>query len=297
MKTLVTGGCGFIGSHLIEALIREGHEVIILDNLATGKKENIKSITASDRISIHEVDISEPGSWSELFANVSNVVHLAALIDIVASLKDPSSYFKTNVVGTFNVLEACRSHEIKRFVYVNSGACYGVADEYPTKEDAQLKPQYPYALTKVMGEQMTMHWAAVYGIPALSLRIFNLYGPRCSALFGLFMAQKAAGKPLTLTGDGSQTRDFTYITDVTAAIIAAINSDKSAEIYNIGSGTTVPVKQVAELLQCPVEYVPRRPGEMNVTFGDISKALRDLDWEPKISIEKGVELMLQTSAY
>jgi len=296
MKTLVTGGCGFIGSHLVELLLNEGHEVLVLDNFAHGSGESLAQCKHQERLTVVKADISQPGEWEKLFLGVDWVVHLAALIDIIESTELPREYFNTNVQGTFNVLEAARAHSIKRFVYVNSGACYGLAESYPTKEDAPKRPQYPYALMKWVGEEFVIHWSLVYGLPAVSIRLFNLYGPRCSALFGRFMQLMQAGKPLTLTGDGSQTRDFTYITDVTSGILAALKSAKVGEVYNIGSGDTVPVRKVAELLGAQINFIPRRPGEMDVTFGDISKAQRDLDWKPKVSIEEGVARMLQLLA-
>ncbi len=293
MKVVVTGGCGFIGSHLVPKLIDQQHDVVVIDNMVGSTPENLGHIASSSALRIVESDISEAGDWKSEFDGVDWVVHLAALTDIVQSVESPGDYLNVLVGGTYNVLEASRARSAKRFVYPSSAACYGNADEYPTPEDAPIRPQYPYALMKRMGEEMVIHWAQVYGLPAVSLRFFNLYGPRASAMFGLFVRLMAEGQPITVTGDGSQTRDFTHISDVTDAIIAALESDKSGEIYNIGSGTTVTVKHMAELIGGDIDYIPRRRGEMNVTFGDISKALRDLDWEPKIGVQEGVPMSLR----
>ncbi len=290
MKVVVTGGCGFIGSHCVPRLIQDQHQVVVIDNLSSGSRANLAPVADSEQLRLVEADIGLDGDWQSEFEGAGWVVHLAAPTNIIESIEDPRTYSQAILGGTFNVLEASRAAGIKRFVYPSSAACYGVADQYPTPEDAAMRPQYPYALMKRLGEEMVLHWSEVYGLPALSLRFFNLYGPGASALFGMFMRQKRAGKPLTVTGDGSQTRDFTYISDIVDAIVAALKSDKSGEVYNIGSGTTVSVNRMAELLDSPIEYIPRRAGEMQVTFGDISKALRDLDWEPRVSVEEGVPL-------
>lgn len=291
MRVIVTGGCGFIGSHLVELLLLNGHSVCVIDDFSGGGPESLLRFQNDPRLVIHQGDVSKDGAWRELFIDADWVVHLASHIDILESLKEPRLYFEVCAQGTFNVLEASRENNIKRFVYINSGACFGIADQYPTPEDATKNPQYPYALFKLVGEEMTMHWAKVYQLPTISLRFFNLYGPRCGALFGAFIAKIRNGEPIMITGDGTQTRDFTYITDATNAIDAALVSSKTGEVYNIGSGTTVAVNRVAELLGARIEYIPRRSGEMDCTFGDISKALRDLDWSPKITIEEGVLLM------
>lgn len=292
MKVIVTGGCGFIGRHLIPRLIQMGEDVTVLDNKSTGSPENLANIDNQVRLTIINSDIAQPGTWDKEFIDADRVVHLAALTDIVASIESPTEYFSVNVRGTLNVLEACRRSGIKRLVYPASAACYGTSDQYPTPEDAPMRPQYPYALTKQLGEELVLHWAKVYGLSAVSLRFFNIYGPHASAMFGLFISQIRAGQPITITGDGSQTRDFTYISDIVDAIVAALQSNQTAEAYNIGSGTTVSVRRFAELLGSDIKYIPRRRGEMDVTFGDISKALRELDWKPRISVEEGIRLAL-----
>lgn len=229
--------------------------------------------------------------------------HLAALADIVPSIKDPTSYFQSNVNGTFNVLEACRQHQVNRIVYAASSSCYGIPAEYPTPENAPVELKYPYALTKRLGEELVLHWAQVYKLPTLSLRLFNVYGPRSrtsgtyGAVFGVFLAQKLAGKPFTVVGDGSQTRDFTYVTDVAEAFLAAAKSDRIGEIYNVGSGRTVSVNELVSLLDGEKTYIPKRPGEPDCTFADIAKIRREIGWSPRVSIEEGVSRLLSEIHY
>ena len=230
---------------------------------------------------------------------MDRVFHLAALADIVPSIENPDKYYQSNVNGTFNVLEACRKHNVKKIVYSASSSCYGIPDEFPTKETAEIRTQYPYALTKYLGEQLVMHWCQVYNLPAVSLRFFNVYGPRSrtsgtyGAVFGVFLAQKLAGKPFTVVGDGTQTRDFTFVKDVVDAIIAAAKSDVSGEIINIGSDNTYSVNHLVGLLDGEVVHIPKRPREPDCTWADISKAKKLLNWQPKVSLEEGVGILLE----
>ncbi|MBI3723928.1 SDR family oxidoreductase, partial [bacterium] len=282
MKSVVTGGCGFIGSHLVDHLVAAGHEVVVLDNLSTGRRENIAH--HAGRVHLTVCDLSEPGPWQGDFAGADWVFHLAALADIVPSIREPAAYFRSNVTGTFNVLQACREARAARFVYSASSSCYGIPETYPTPEDAPIRPQYPYALTKRLGEELVLHWAQVYELPAVALRLFNVYGPRSrtsgtyGAVFGVFLAQKLAGKPFTVVGDGTQTRDFTFVSDVVAAFVAAAKSGKRGEIYNVGSGRTVSVNRLVELLGGERVHIPKRPGEPDCTFADIRKIRQSLAW-------------------
>ena len=301
MKAVVTGGAGFIGSHLVERLISSGFEVVVIDNLSTGHAENIEKFKS--KIIFENADISETGSWCELFKGASYIFHLAALADIVPSIQNPRKYFKSNVDGTFNVLEAIRNVNVKKFIYSASSSCYGIPIIYPTPEDAVIEPMFPYALTKYMGENLVMHWSKVYKIPSISLRFFNVYGPRSrtsgtyGAMFGVFLAQKLAKKPFTIVGDGSQKRDFTFVTDVVDAIVCAAESKIDSKIYNVGSGSTISVNRVVELLKGNKIYIPKRPGEPDTTFADISKITDDLGWSPKIDIEIGIDILLKNIDY
>ncbi len=297
MKTVVTGGCGFIGSHVVDALVQRGHHVVVLDNLSTGRRENLASVAGA--VDIVECDIAVPGSWQEHMRGADWVIHLAALADIVPSIQRPADYIRSNVDGTFFVLEASRSAGVQRFVYAASSSCYGLPDMFPTPETAAMKPEYPYALTKYLGEQLVLHWVKVYKIPGIALRFFNVYGPRSrtsgtyGAVFGVFLAQKLAGRPFTVVGDGTQTRDFTYVTDVARAIICAAERGHVGESYNVGSGQTVSINRIAELLGGSKVFVPKRPGEPDCTFADIRKIQREINWAPRVPIAVGVKTVLQ----
>ncbi|MDI7184902.1 SDR family oxidoreductase [Leptospira santarosai] len=301
MKALVTGGAGFIGSHLVDLLLENRFEVTVLDNFSTGRALNLDHI--KEKIDLVECDLSTQGDWVRKFQSIDYVFHLAALADIVPSIQNPDGYFQSNVTGTLNVLQASRHYGVKRFVYAASSSCYGIPEIYPTPETSPILPQYPYALTKRMGEELVIHWAQVYKFPALSLRFFNVYGPRSrtsgtyGAVFGVFLAQKLAGKPFTVVGDGKQTRDFTYVRDVVEAVFASAQSDRVGEIYNVGSGATISVNRIVELLKGDVTYIPKRPGEPNSTFADITKIKKDLKWSPRISIEVGIAELIKNIDY
>ena len=301
MKSLVTGGAGFIGSHLVDILLDKGDEVVVLDNFSTGRPENLSHV--EDKVNLIEVDLSLVKDWKKCFKKVDRVFHLAALADIVPSIENPDSYFMSNVSGTFNVMKACKEFDVAKVVYTASSSCYGIPDIFPTPETAEIKPQYPYALTKLLGEQIVLHWNNVYGVPSNSARLFNVYGPRSrtsgtyGAVFGVFLAQKLSNKPYTVVGDGTQTRDFTHVKDVVAALLAASESSLEGEILNIGSDNTYSINHVVELLEGDVVYIPKRPGEPDVTWADISKAKKLLEWSPTISIEEGIKNLLDNIDY
>ena len=303
MKVIITGGAGFIGSHLAEFLLDLNYEVGIVDNLSIGRIENINHLFKHSKFTFFEADISNFDSIESIFKNTSWVFHLAALADIVPSIENPSGYFKTNVDGTFNVLELCRRYSVEKIIYTASSSCYGIPNHYPTKETAEIHPQYPYALTKNLGEQLVMHWCQLYNLSAISLRFFNVYGPRArtsgtyGAVFGVFLAQKLANKPYTVVGDGTQTRDFTYVSDIVNALFASAKSDISGEIINIGSNNTYSINRLVELLGGEVSYIPKRPGEPDCTWADISKAKKLLKWTPQISLEEGVNNLLDNLDY
>ena len=301
MKSIVTGGAGFIGSHLVDELLELGHDVTILDNLSTGRLDNLTHVEGQVRIV--ECDLGVCGEWIEEFSEADWIFHLAALADIVPSIQNPRAYFESNVDGTFNVLQASQNAGVKRLVYVASSSSYGLPENFPTPETAKSCPQYPYALTKYLGEELVLHWANVYNLPALSLRFFNVYGPRSrtsgtyGAVFGVFLAQKLAGKAYTVVGDGNQTRDFTYVSDIVSALITAANSKRCGRVYNVGSGRSVSINRLVELLGGEKAYIPKRPGEPECTFADISRIQSELGWKPLISIEEGVAELLKYIDY
>jgi UDP-glucose 4-epimerase len=213
------------------------------------------------------------------------------------------NYYKSNVNGTVAVCEAAKLSGVKKLVYAASSSCYGIAEVYPTPESAKISPQYPYALTKSLGEQIVLHWGQVYKIPVISLRLFNVYGPRSrtsgtyGAVFGVFLAQKLNRKPFTVVGDGTQTRDFTFVTDVVNAFLMAADSQCQGEAMNVGSGNTYSVNKLVQLLGGEVTYIPKRPGEPDCTFADTAKIKKLLDWKPTVSFEEGVRIMLENISY
>ncbi|SDS22797.1 SDR family oxidoreductase [Bradyrhizobium canariense] len=298
MKCVVTGGAGFIGSHLVDRLLDDGHEVVVIDNFAIGRRENLAAHLNSTRLKVVQADVTDLATIKPHFDGIDWVFHLAALADIVPSIESPIPYHRANVDGTVNVLEAARHANVQRFVYAASSSCYGIPDIYPTPETAETRPMYPYALTKYLGEQCVMHWCKVYKLPAVALRLFNVFGPRhrttgtYGAVFGVFLAQKLAGKPFTVVGDGEQTRDFTFVTDVADAFVTAARSGISNEIFNVGSDNTYSVNRLIELLGGDKVHIPRRPGEPDCTHADISKIKRVLHWNPKVRFEDGVATML-----
>ena len=302
MKTIVTGGAGFIGSHLVDKLLNLKHDVTVLDNFSTGRPDNLSHI--KDKIKLINCDISKKDKWISEFEGVDWVFHVAALADIVPSIQNPEGYFNANVLGTLNIAEVCKKNKIKRIIYLASASCYGIPDEYPTTEKAKIKLEYPYALTKLLGEQIMLHWSNVYNLPVTSLRLFNVYGTRSrtsgtyGAVFGVFLAQKLAGTAFTVVGDGNQTRDFTYVSDVIRAIICAAKSNKIGEIYNVGSNESVSVNRIVKLLGAEkIAYIPKRPGEPDKSLAGINKIKKELNWEPKIKIEEGIKELLKNIDY
>lgn len=301
---VVTGGAGFIGSHLVDALLAAGREVCVIDNLAVGRLENLSHHRTNPNLRIAIADVADKAAMLKLLAGADRVFHLAAMADIVPSIQNAETYFRANVDGTYAVCEAVRQNRVRRFVYVASSSCYGIPDVYPTPETTPMDPRYPYALTKLLGEQIVMHWAQLYQLPAVSLRFFNVYGPRArtsgtyGAVFGVFLAQLLASKPLTIVGDGEQTRDFTYVSDIVNALITAAESDKVGEIYNVGTSKAQSVNTLVKLLGAKeTVHIPKRPGEPDITLADTGKIRRELNWAPKVSFEEGVGKMLENIDY
>lgn len=301
---VVTGAAGFIGSHLVDALVAGGRRVVAVDNLAVGRRANLSQHDGNPDFAFVQADVADRDAMRDVIKGADRVFHLAALADIVPSVQEPQRYFDANVNGTYAVMEAARAADVRKIFYAASSSCYGIPDVYPTPETAPLDPRYPYALTKALGEQIAIHWAKVYGLPVVSLRFFNVYGPRArtsgtyGAVFGVFLAQKLAGKPLTVVGDGTQSRDFTFVSDVVDAIILGTEKGRSGEIYNVGSGTHVSVNRLVELIGTDrIEHLPKRPGEPDCTFADISKITRELGWSPRVPIEVGVARLLDNLSY
>ena len=299
MKCLITGGAGFVGSHIVDQLLEDGHDVIVLDNFASGRKENLQANFGNPAFVLYEVDIADFNAIKPYFRDVDWVFHIAALADVVPSIENSRKYHHSNVNGTISVLEASREAGVKRLVYMASSSCYGLPEIFPTPETAKINNMYPYALTKYLGEQMVMHWCKTYGLQCNSVRAFNVFGPRSrttgsyGAVFSVFLAQKLAGKALTIVGDGSQTRDFTFVSDVVNALIMTVRSGVVGEIMNVGTGSPKSVNQIASILGGDTVFIPKRPGEPDCTQADISKIQKLLGWAPRIRFEDGVNSMLE----
>lgn len=299
---VVTGGAGFIGSHMVDLLVAKGFRVHVIDNLVGGREANIEHHRANGDVVFEAADIRalEPGNT--LFKGARYVIHFAGIGDIVPSIERPAEYMSANVQGTVNVLECARVAGVEKLVYAASSSCYGLADT-PTREDHPIRPQYPYALSKWMGEQACFHWHQVYGLPVNAIRIFNAYGTRSrtsgayGAVFGVFLRQKLAGKPFTVVGDGTQRRDFLFVTDVAEAFYAAAATPMTGETWNLGAGKPQPVNRLVELLGGEVTYIPKRPGEPDCTFAHIGKITAELGWQPKVSFEEGVGRILAQIDY
>ena len=301
IRILVTGCAGFIGSHLTETLLNQGFKVYGIDNLSNGKLSNISFFNKNTNFIFLEYDINEIDKFEKVLDEVDVIYHLAALADIVPSIQNPESYFNSNVNGTFNLIRNCENKKVKKIIYAASSSCYGIPDKYPTSENSPILPQYPYALTKRLGEEIIFHFGNLYKIPVVSLRLFNVYGPRArtsgtyGAVFGVFLAQKLAKKPFTIVGDGEQTRDFTFVDDVVNAFIEMLDTNIKNEIFNVGSGKTYSVNTLINLLGSnKIVNIPKRPGEPDCTFADISKILKKTKWKPKISFEDGVKKLMES---
>ena len=296
-RAVVTGGAGFIGSHMVDLLLERGFEVRVVDNLVGGRKSNLDHHKSNAKLACYWEDIRRLPSASPIFEDVDYVFHFAGIGDIVPSIEAPSEYMEVNVQGTVRVLECARHARVRKFVYAASSSCYGLAST-PTREDHPINPQYPYALSKYQGEQAVLHWHKVYKVPVNSICIFNAYGTRVrttgvyGAVFGVFLKQKLAGKPFTVVGDGSQSRDFIYASDVAAAFLAAAESNISGERFNVGAGNPQTINHLVGLLGGEIVYVPKRPGEPDCTFADISKIRKVLNWQPKVKFDDGVARML-----
>jgi UDP-glucose 4-epimerase len=301
MNILITGGAGFIGSHLVELLLKKKYNITVLDNLSTGRIENLKFFLS--QIKFYKYDLFKENKWKKLLKKQDLVIHLAALADIVPSIKNPKKYFDVNVIGTKNLIEACLENKVKRVIYSASSSCYGIPKNYPTDENENMDPMYPYALTKRLGEELLLHYGKVYKIKVISLRLFNVYGTKSrtsgtyGAMFGVFLKQKISKMPLTVVGDGNQTRDFTYVTDVAEAFFKAMFYQGNYNIFNIGTGNPISINRIVKLLNCNKITIPKRPGEPRITHANVSLAQKELNWQYKIKIEEGIKRILNEINY
>ena len=299
---VVTGGAGFIGSHMVDLLVERGFAVRVMDNMLGGRRENVAHHASAPGFVLEERDIRSYQPGDALFKDAQYVFHFAGIGDIVPSIEKPMEYMSANVQGTVHMLECARHAGVRKFVYAASSSCYGLAS-VPTREDHPLQPQYPYALSKYQGEQAAFHWHQVYKLPVNSIRIFNAYGTRSrtsgayGAVFGVFLRQKIAGKPYTVVGDGTQSRDFLYVTDIATAFLAAAETAHTGRFWNLGAGNPQTVNKLVELLGGERTYIPKRPGEPECTHADIARITSELGWKPRVSFEEGVAKIVANIDY
>jgi len=294
-KCLVTGGAGFIGSNLTKALISQGDEVIIIDNLSTGKKENLH-----EQAKFIEADITDLEQIKPHFEGVDYVFHLAAFPRVPYSIENPIETHNININGTLNVLMAAKEAKAKRVVYSASSSAYGDTEILPTDEKLLPQPMSPYGLHKYVGEHYARLFSMFYGIETVCLRYFNVYGPNMAfegaycLVIAVFLKQKREGKPLTITGDGTQTRDFTHVDDVVRANILASKSEKvgKGEVMNIGAGDNHTVNEVAEKIGGKIINIDPRI-EPHDTKADISKAKELLGWQPQVGFDEGMKRTIE----
>ena len=299
---VVTGGAGFIGSHMVDLLVERGFEARVVDNLAGGREQNLEHHAGNPLLKFERRDIRSYQPGDPLFSGARYVFHFAGIGDIVPSIEKPLDYMSVNVQGTVHMLECARHAGIEKFVYSASSSCYGLA-QVPTREDHPIAPQYPYGLSKYQGEQACFHWHQIYRLPVNSIRIFNAYGTRSrtsgayGAVFGVFLRQMLAGKPFTVVGDGTQTRDFLYVTDVAKAFLAAAETPRTGRVYNLGAGKPQSVNRLVELLGGQKTSIPKRPGEPDCTWADIARITSELQWKPEVSFEDGVARIVANIDY
>ena len=298
---LVTGGAGFIGSHLVDALLGQGHRVRVLDNFATGKRENLHSSLGS--VELVEGDIVDEQVVQRAMQGVDYVLHQAALSSVPRSIADPIASNAANVNGTLNVLIAARKAKVKKVVYASSSSIYGLTKQMPVQEGLPVQPASPYALGKYTGERYCQLFCELYGLPTVCLRYFNVFGPRqdpaseYSAVIPKFIDALLSGQAPTIYGDGEQSRDFTYVDNAVSANVLAVKAAASAhgKVFNVGCGRRTSLNELIALLadilklELKPRYQPARPGDVRHSHADVSQARAALGYEPSISVEEGLQ--------
>jgi len=289
---LVTGGAGFIGSHLVERLVHLGHRVRVLDNLFQGRREWVHPAAA-----LIEGDITDPACCRAACAGAAGVFHLAAMSKVAPSIERFEFCTEQNIIGTQNLLIAARDARVRKVVYSGSSTYYGNGAP-PQSESSLPDCLNPYAVSKYVGEQFCEIFTKLYGLPTLTLRYFNVYGPRQPAtgayalVLGIFLDQWRRGQPLTIHGEGAQRRDFVHVSDVVEANLAAWHSPAQGMALNVGSGTNVSIKELANLISPNQVHLPRRAGDADVTLADISRIREYLGWKPRMDFATGVRALM-----
>ena len=300
LRILVTGGAGFIGSHLVRALVRAGHQVRVLDNLSMGSLESINDVLSE--IEFIRGDVRDYEIVENVAKDIDAIVHLAALIDVAESVKKPDLYFDVNVKGTYNVAKASKNVSI--LIFASSSAIYGEPIRVPISEDHPLMPRSPYAASKVSGEAFVNAFATQYGFRSIVLRFFNVYGPKQSRAYAgvisEFIRRVSKGEPLIIFGDGEQTRDFVHVSDIVNAIMISLKNEKARGVFNIGSGEAITINQLARLIikmagkeDLKLIHAPSRPGDIKYSVANITRAKKELGFEPKMKLELGIKELLK----
>jgi UDP-glucose 4-epimerase len=297
MPVAVLGGAGFIGSHLVDELLVQGHEVMVLDNFSEGKIENLYRWKDEPRLEVVRGDIRDFDMVRRVVDHKDWVFHLAAMSRIQPSITDPLLAFSQNCMGSANVLEACRQGGVKRVVYSASSSCYGLKNKPPLKETMPSDCLNPYALGKKFGEDVCEVYTKLYGLSTVALRYFNVYGPRhqeegsYATVIAIFRKQLREGLPLTVVGTGEKRRDFTFVGDVVRANMLAAMNRNATGVFNIRTGVNYSINQVADMVGGEKTYIPDRPAEAMVTLADNSKARDVLGWKPQLSLKQGLEVL------
>lgn len=295
-KAVITGGAGFIGSHLAEALLKGGYEVHVVDNLANGRRKDVP-----EGATFHELDVLETKALLPIVSGAHVVFHLAALPRVPFSYDHPVESHTANIDGTFSVLMAARDGKARRVIYAASSSSYGEQAVMPFTEDMRPNPMSLYSFQKFVGEEYARLFYSNYGLPTVSLRLFSVYGPRMRPEGGYalavpkFLACAKEGKACPVTGDGTQTRDFTNVRDVVRAFMLAMDAESvgKGEVINIAAGRNVSVNTLVDLIGSTKEYIPKRPADAVDTYGDIKKAKELLGWEPQVTLEEGIAELKQ----
>lgn len=302
--SFVTGCAGFIGSHMTDYLLKKKHKVIGIDNFISGKKLNLENAIKNKNFIFIKSDLINVHKYLNKIKKIDYVFHFAGHGELVPSIENPLEYLNNNTLITAKLLDTIYRNKlkIKKFVYAASSSCYGINNS-KTDESSPIKIEHPYAFSKYLGEQCVFHWSKVYKIPVNSIRIFNAYGPRSrtnnvyGAVIGVFLKQKISNYPLTIVGDGTQKRDFLYISDVCDAFYRVAISNHKSQIFNLGFGKAETINKLANMISSKRFFIPWRPGEPRITEANTNKIKKLTGWRPKINLETGIKIVLENINY
>jgi UDP-glucose 4-epimerase len=306
-KVLLTGGAGFIGSHVVERLVQEGYHVRVLDNLTTGKRENIQSFLDSGKVELIEGDIRDVAVVKKSLQDVNAVIHMAALVSVPLSIENPNLTFDINLNGTLNLLRASVQTRLRKFVFISSCAVCGDPQVLPVTEQTKTNPISPYAESKLIGERYCIGLSERSLLPSVVLRFFNVYGTRqglndYSGVITRFIDFTKKKSPITIYGNGSQTRDFVNVTDIARAVLASMKSQVESEVFNVGSGKPTSINDLAKTIleltgaKSEIRYQNARAGDIKDSYADISKAKKVLGYQPKVSLRDGLQTLLESTS-